>query len=158
MPNIHKGCVNAQLSAMSNKASACQMRWLCRIPVALVVQRLDRTPIAHGFSPCNHSVDVKKEAYGPKGMSLAFEAGIDNVKTAPSGTFGAASMAERRTKEIGIRKAMGANTSDILRLLLWQFAQPVLWSIGVAWVISGLLMNRGCMASRITWTSIRGYS
>ena len=39
------------------------------------------------------------------------------------GLFGlAAFTAERRTKEIGIRKVLGARTFDIVQLLVWQFA------------------------------------
>ena len=32
---------------------------------------------------------------------------------------------ERRTKEIGIRKVMGASVKDIVTLLIWQFSKPV---------------------------------
>jgi len=53
-----------------------------------------------------------------------------------------ASLAERRTKEIGIRKAMGAGTADIVRMLLWQFTQPVLGGMAVAWLVAGIIMNR----------------
>ena len=42
------------------------------------------------------------------------------------GLFGlAAIMAAKRTREIGIRKVLGAGTPDIVRLLVWQFTRPV---------------------------------
>lgn len=49
------------------------------------------------------------------------------------GLFGlAAFMAQTRTREIGIRKVMGASIPQIVRLLVWQFSKPVMWSLLVA--------------------------
>jgi putative ABC transport system permease protein len=48
---------------------------------------------------------------------------------------------ERRTKEIGIRKVMGADTRQVVVLMLWQFTLPVLAAIGVALPIGALAMQ-----------------
>ena len=53
------------------------------------------------------------------------------------GLFGLAVFtAERRTKEIGIRKVSGARTGDIVRLMLWRISIPVLTANLVAWPVA----------------------
>jgi putative ABC transport system permease protein len=59
------------------------------------------------------------------------------------GLFGlAAFSAERRTKEIGMRKVLGASVLDIVRLLVWQFSRPVLIANLIAWPVSFWLMSK----------------
>jgi putative ABC transport system permease protein len=49
---------------------------------------------------------------------------------------------ERRTREIGLRKSMGASRWDILLLLGWEFTRPVLWANLIAWPVGYLFMRR----------------
>lgn len=65
------------------------------------------------------------------------------IAVACLGLYGLASFtAERRTKEIGIRKVMGASVIDIVRLLIWQFSKPVLVANLIAWPLAayGMMM------------------
>jgi putative ABC transport system permease protein len=73
---------------------------------------------------------------------LAIVAGI-SLFVACLGLFGlAAFTAEQRTKEIGIRKAMGAERVNIVGLLVWSFTKPVLWANLAAWPVAFWLMTR----------------
>jgi putative ABC transport system permease protein len=59
------------------------------------------------------------------------------------GLFGLASfLAERRTKEIGIRKALGASVSEIILLLSKEFTKWVIVANMIAWPIAYYTMSR----------------
>ncbi len=63
------------------------------------------------------------------------------VAIACLGLYGLASFtAERRTKEIGVRKVLGATVIDIVRLLVWQFSKPVLLANLIAWPVAAWSM------------------
>jgi putative ABC transport system permease protein len=90
------------------------------------------------------SEDVMAEAYEKEDaraqMFAAFS--ILAVIIGCLGLFGlAAFTAERRTKEIGIRKVLGARTRDIVRLLVWQFSRPVIVANLIAWPVAWWLMR-----------------
>jgi putative ABC transport system permease protein len=59
------------------------------------------------------------------------------------GLFGlAAFMAAQRTKEIGVRKVLGASSAQIARLLVWQFSKPVAWALALALPAAYLASNQ----------------
>jgi putative ABC transport system permease protein len=90
------------------------------------------------------------------------------------GLFGLAVFtAERRTKEIGIRKVSGAHTGDIVRLMLWRISIPVLAANVVAWPVAyyylrgwlehyayritlspGYFVTAGAVALVIAWATV----
>jgi putative ABC transport system permease protein len=81
------------------------------------------------------------------------------------GLFGlAAYAAEQRTKEIGIRKVLGASTPGIVRLLSGEFTRLVLAANLLAWPVAYLAMSRWLdgfayridLASQLGWFFLAG--
>lgn len=74
-------------------------------------------------------------------LSLTFTLLI--LFVASMGLFGLASfMAEKRTKEIGIRKVMGATITNILVLLLKEFIRLVVIAMILAWPLAWFLVDK----------------
>lgn len=79
------------------------------------------------------------------GAVLAFLAGVALFLSA-AGLFGlAAYVTERRRREIGIRKVLGATVGGLVRLMLWQMSRPVLVALvlamPVAWLAATLYLD-----------------
>jgi putative ABC transport system permease protein len=88
--------------------------------------------------------DLVAELYdGERARALIFLGfAVFAILIACLGLFGlAAFTTERRTKEIGIRKVLGARIRDIVRLLTWQFSKPVVIANLVAWPVAWWAMR-----------------
>ncbi|MEP9359858.1 FtsX-like permease family protein [Sphingomonas sp. KR3-1] len=88
--------------------------------------------------------DIVAQVYAAdraRGTLFAGFAGLA-VLIACLGLYSLAAFAtERRTKEIGIRKVLGAKVRDIVRLLAWQFSKPVVLANLVAWPVAWWAMR-----------------
>jgi putative ABC transport system permease protein len=105
----------------------------------LVGEAVPNLPPSHRF--LDDEIGRRYRDITREGEVFAIFAGV-SVLIACLGLFGlAAFTAERRTKEIGIRKALGASTADVVRLLVWQFAKPVLIANLVAWPVAWFVMR-----------------
>ena len=110
-------------------------------------------------------------------MALAGFAGVA-LSLALIGLFGlAAFMAAQRTREIGVRKVLGANSLQVARLLVWQFSKPVLWALLIALPLSYMasknylnffadridtevviLLASGLIAVLLAWGTVAGHA
>ena len=88
--------------------------------------------------------DIFNDVYAVFRMTNIMLAGFSAIalSLALIGLFGlAAFMSSQRTREIGIRKVLGAKISQITWLLVWQFSIPVLWSLLPALPLSYFAAN-----------------
>ncbi len=102
-------------------------------------EHMPLTPIAHQFVSDMVAAQYDQENRQAE-LFAAFSALA--VLVACLGLFGLASFsAEQRTKEIGIRKVLGATIRDIVQLLVWQFSRPVLVANIIAWPVAWYFMS-----------------
>ncbi|WP_286829756.1 MULTISPECIES: ABC transporter permease [Kordiimonas] len=100
---------------------------------------LPMTPLGHQFVSDMLAAQYASEEAQAK-LFAAFS-GLAII-VACLGLYGlAAFSAEQRTKEIGIRKVLGARVVDIVKLLVWQFSRPVLIANVIAWPVGWYVMS-----------------
>ncbi len=102
-------------------------------------EHVPTTPLAHSYVS-----DMLWAQYASEDAQAKLFAAFSGLAiiVACLGLYGLASFsAEQRTKEIGIRKVLGARVIDIVRLLVWQFSRPVLIANAIAWPVGWYLMS-----------------
>ena len=88
--------------------------------------------------------DSVDELYAQEHRSLQLVSSIALLAAAVAclGLFAVATLVTGlRTKEIGLRKILGAGTREIVNMLSWQFLKPVLLANLLAWPLAWLYLN-----------------
>ncbi|TKB43369.1 ABC transporter permease [Thalassotalea mangrovi] len=102
-------------------------------------QEIPGVPFSYSFVEDNIA-ELYQSEQGEATMFAAFSALA--ILVASLGLFGLASFtADRRTKEIGVRKVMGAGVFDIVKMLMWQFSKPVMVASLIAWPVAFYFMS-----------------
>ena len=96
----------------------------------------DATSVNRALYERYYEADLQRSRLFALGAALAVVIGC-------LGLYGLAAFdTSRRVREIGIRKALGASTRDIIRLLVAQFLRPVLIANVIAWPLAFFAMRR----------------
>ena len=96
-------------------------------------------PIVRQF--LDENLDALYDADERLGTLMLVFAGLAIVVSA-LGLFGlSAFTAELKTKEVGIRKTLGASMPELMRLLIWQFSKPVFVANLIAWPVAWYFLN-----------------
>ena len=90
----------------------------------------------------NQEFDELIEARTGGISTAAFFASMVTIFIAACGLYALASYSSlRRTKEVGVRKVLGASTSSVIGLLAWDFVKPVLLACIISWPIAFYFIN-----------------
>jgi putative ABC transport system permease protein len=129
-------------------ATSISLRVDTAVPAAEMRQRLEdawRSLLPDTPFDAKSASDVIEAYYGAErrlAAAFALFAGLA-IALCAVGLYGLAVFtAERRTREIGLRKLLGARVRDILPLLAWQYARPVLLALVVACPLAAWAMHR----------------
>ena len=97
-------------------------------------------PIVRQF--LDEIIEAQYDADERLGTMMMVFAGLAIVVSA-LGLFGLSSFtAELKTKEVGVRKTMGASIPQLMRLLIWQFSKPVFIANLIAWPLAWYFLNQ----------------
>ncbi|MGV7211560.1 ABC transporter permease [Oxalobacteraceae bacterium A2-2] len=123
---VNSNRINAVIVRLDGERAADALAHIEKTWTRLLPQRpLNRFPIADIYAMQRGAFDRIVGVFG------AFA--ILAISIACFGLYAIAQfVAERRSKEIVMRKVLGASVADIVRLMLWDFSKPIMLALAIA--------------------------